>query len=242
MKNLIVLILLIVLFLPTEASSQSGGSKMHQFRFAAGTLSGRYDDDSKTEFKNKWSSQQGVEVKGSRAAISLAYLEYDLEIESRTITPVDLDHWNSRSEMSFNFSYYYPGAIYVAPVIGYTQLAQEGDQTVESAPAAFIDDNNYMNLGARFHMTPYVYGDAHGFQVLGHYYYLTTYEKTQNFGTDSSFMAGYVFQESGWSFGIVGGQLMNYFNGTVEDPDEEGYFRHVRHRYITDFYGLYVQY
>lgn len=235
------LAILLVAALSTDGFAQAT-SALHSVRFGVSSVSAAYRDRTIDEFEDRLEHSGKIELKGTAVELSGLYENFELGIDYRTLTPGGTPYWSKRDELALKLAYYYATVPYVQPVIGYSQLTQKGDDEHAEAPGAFLDRNTALIFGLRSTLAPVLAFGAHGILIRGHMEYLTTLEAKQNFGTDGHLGLGYVYTEGRLRLGLSAGQTRNYYNATKEDEEHDGSFLHVRHTYVANGIGLFLQY
>ena len=111
---------------------------------------------------------------------------------------------------------------WIQPAIGYFQVTQTGDNTVISAPPAFITKNDGLSFGLRTRFNVYKM-DSQGFMAHARIDYLTSLEAKTNFGLEYTYGLGYYTKWDSVAFTIIGGLTRNQFNASKADPaDTDG--------------------
>lgn len=224
------------------ASAQPGAAAKHPaFHALIASVQGAYRDDSTNEAKGVSRRQGKTTLTGTEVQIAGAHKGFEIELGNRILAPKDTPWWSKRNELFLTTSYYWPRFQHVQPVLGLTQMSQSGNQLDDDAPPAFIDRNTAAILGLRSSVTIYSFG-THGFLGQGRVAYHTSFESKRNFGDESYLGLGYFFATGRFRGALVAGQMRNFFRAEKPDPAVEDSYLVVRHAYVANRIGLYVEY
>jgi hypothetical protein len=219
----------------------SGGGGVPAFRALVSTVTGTYRDYSRSDAKGMEQNLGKTTLSGTEVQVAGSYTQYELELGSRLLAPKDLPWWSRRSEMSLGLSYYWPAFRFVQPLIGFMRTTQTGDQEHADAPPAFIDVNTVATLGLKTSFVVYSFG-THGFMAQGRVAYNTSFEKVRNFGDESYAGLGYFFATGRFKAALVAGQMRSFFRAEKPEEDADLGYLTVRHTYVANRIGLYMEY
>lgn len=217
MKQKITGVLLFSLLTATHALGQSK-AKLQSFRLSAGILNGTYNDYSVDNNKED-SGETTVKLAGQRTTMAVTIKQLEPEIDFRSFTPKS-DYWSKRTELGLNFHWYFQKFTWIAPFFGYYQFSQTADKTHEDAPPAFVDKTTSFSLGLRSCTVPFAIMKVHGFLLNFRLAYLTTFERATNFGTETTYGAGYAYVGKS-RFGLMFNQERQFEHFSLVDDERD---------------------
>lgn len=233
--------LLLATAAPVFAQGGGGAGVAPSFRLLVASVSGSYRDYSRSDAKGVEGHLGKTKLTGTEVQAAGSYQTWELELGSRQLTPDGLEWWSRRAESTVALSYYWPRFRFVQPVVGLTRVTQSGDQDHADAPPAFIDTNMVSVLGLKTSFVPYSFG-THGFLIQGRISYHTSFERVRNFGDEGYGGIGYVFATGRFKAALTARQMRSFFRAEKpEEPAELGYLT-VRHVYVANRIGLYMEY
>lgn len=235
----------LVAMLAAGTARAQGGSTTPKgvpaFRAMVATLSGSYHDTSINDAKATSRNQPKTKLTGTEVQLAGTYKVFDFELGQRLLAPQSVSWFKRRSETELSTGYFWARFPQVQPMLGIVRETQTGNQEDPDAPPAFIDSNTAVMMGLRSHATLYSFG-THGILGQGQITYNTTFEKKRNFGDEGYAGLGYFFQTGRFRGSLIAGQLRNFFRAEKPDPDVDDAWLTVRHVYVVNRIGLYIEY
>jgi hypothetical protein len=227
----------------TVASAQGGGAVVARpaVRLGVGILKATYGDRSKSEAIERVDHSGEIAMSGTDVVLDGNYKNWEGELGVRSLTPDGTPWWSKRNETRLTGAYYWAKFRWVQPAVGYLMVSQAGDRSDDDAPPAFIDRNTALSFGLRSLVNVWSFG-KHGIIGEGRFDTLTSLESGRNFGDEGYLGIGYFFATGRFRGALVAGQLRNFFNAEVPDPDDSDVTLAVRHTYVANRFGVYFEY
>ena len=211
----------------------------HKFRLLSSQGSPKYKEQAGSQ-RTGLSTEQKTDFSGTRIGLGVPVKTFDLSLDFTDYKAKKSDFWAKKSELFVNVGYQLiPEKKWLQGVVTYYSVTNSFDKDHASAPAAHVDASNALGFG--FSAGGMLKFSGHGLSSQIRYLYLTTLERSRNFGYDYFLDLGYSYIGEKFSLGIKIGQRIHRFNNTKSDETDPNLHYRVISNIEEQYIGLYLQ-
>lgn len=201
------------------AAAKPGGNV---FRIEGATIAGSHDEDMSSEYKGTSSHVRDIPMAGTEIGASLKTGEWYLFGLTRQLTPQEnLAWWQTRTELFIGIGRDRAWIPFGTPTFSYFQMTNVGDGTLDSSPAAFLNKTQLVAFGWNFARdVGFGFMGGHKLALRARYQFLTSFQRTTNYGRDTMWGVGYAYQSGAFTVGLTYGAHGQTLKSMRPDPED----------------------